>query len=216
MSRAMIRRTIPLLLTFITGTVVILDFYIQGIPGVTQVVPILQKWSTIIWGFAMPYAVLMVFIDHIKVIQKREPEKWYYSIWMLLCIVVMTTLGVVEGPSGKNYMALFQYLAAPVLSTMTGMLSLYAISAAFRSWHARSPEALVMIIAGFLIALGVLAPIGEVMFPSLGVMGNWFMLYISKGERTVFYIATSLGAILLGFRTLIGQETSYLRAEAEE
>jgi hypothetical protein len=42
------------------------------------------------------------------------------------------------------------------------------------------------------------------------------MDYISKGERTVFYIATSLGAILLGFRTLIGQETGYLRAEAEE
>jgi len=197
------------------GILFVVDFYFQGIPGISTAVPMFAKWATIIWGFALPYAVLSVFTDHIKVIIKREPGKWYFSIWMLFLILVMVALGLTEGTSGATYQELFQYMAAPVLSTMTGMLSLYAISASFRSWHARTPEAAIMIISGFLVVLGLIAPIGEAIWPGFGPLANFFNDYMFKAERTVFYIATSLGAMLLGYRTLIGQETGYLRLEKD-
>lgn len=216
MSRATIRRTIPLLITMIVGIIFVIDFYFSNIPILAPGVQTMTKWSTIIWGFAMPYAVLMMIIDHGQIIQRREPGKWYYSIWFIFLVVVMAFLGVTQGSSGPLYLEFFQYLAAPVLSTMTGMLALYSVSASFRSWHARTPEAVVMIISGFLVILGMLAPIGEAIIPQLGPIAGWFNNYLFKAERTVFYIATSLGAMLLGYRTLIGQETGYLRAEAEE
>lgn len=215
MSRATVRRTIPLLITMIMGIIIVVDFYFQGIPLISTSVPVFTKWSTIIWGFALPYAVLSVFIDHVQVIMKREPGKWYFSAWMLFLIIVMVALGLTEGTGGSTYQEMFQYMAAPVLSTMTGMLALYAISASFRSWHARTPEALVMIISGFLVVLGLIAPIGEAIWPGFGPLANYFNDYLFKAERTVFYIATSLGALLLGYRTLIGQETGYLRLEQE-
>ncbi len=215
MSRATIRRTIPLVLTMVMGILFIVDFYFQGIPLVSPLTAMIAKWATIIWGFALPYAVLSVFSDHAKVIMNREPGKWYFSAWMLFLIVVMVVLGFTEGNTGATYQEIFQYMAAPVLSTMTGMLSLYAISASFRSWHARTPEAVIMIISGFLITLGLIAPIGEAIWPGFGPLANYFNDYMFKAERTVFYIATSLGAMLLGYRTLIGQETGYLRLEQE-
>ena len=153
MSKATIKRTIPLAITMIVGVIFMVDYYFQGIPVITTTVPTLAKWATIIWGFALPYAVLSVFIDHTKVIIKREPGKWYFSLWMLFLILVMVVLGFTEGTSGANYQEIFTYMAAPVLSTMTGMLALYAISASYRSWHARTPEATVMIISGFLVIL---------------------------------------------------------------
>jgi hypothetical protein len=215
MSRATIRRTIPLILTMVMGILFVVEFYFQT-PVLSNSVDMFAKWATIIWGFALPYAVLSVFTDHIQVIIKKEPGKWYFSAWMLFLILLMTGLGLTQGTSGANYQEVFQYMAAPVLSTMTGMLALYAISAGFRSWHARTPESWVMIISGFLAVLGLIAPIGEAIWPGFGTIANYLNDYVWKAERTVFYIATSLGAMLLGYRTLIGQETGYLRLEPGE
>lgn len=211
--RATVRRTIPLFITMIMGLIVVIDFYFKGLPVVGDTVPMLTKWSTIIWGFAMPYAVLSVFIDHLGVIRRREPGKWYFSAWMLFLILVMLYLGLTESISGTTYLEIFQYMAAPVLSTMTGMLALYAISASFRAWHARTGEALVMIVSGIIFTLGLIAPIGEAIWPGFGPLANYLNDYIVKATRIVFFVATSLMAILLGYRTLLGQETGYLRLE---
>ena len=70
MSRATIRRTIPLLITMIMGILFVTDFYFSDVPILAPGVKTMTKWSTIIWGFAMPYAVLMIFIDHAKIIQR--------------------------------------------------------------------------------------------------------------------------------------------------
>lgn len=213
MSRVAVRRTIPLFLTMIMGIIVLVDFYFGGLPGISQTAPILSKWATIIWGFAMPYAVLTVFIDHAQKIKNRTPGRWYYSVWMLFLIILMVYLGSTGGIGGTMYLEVFQYMAAPVLSTMTGMLGLYCVSAAFRAWHARTTEALTMLAAGFLCVLGLIAPIGEVIWPGFGPLANYFNDWSFKATRTVFYIATSLGAMLLGYRTLMGQETGYLKLE---
>lgn len=213
MSKVATRRTIPLLITMIGGLIIVADFYFRGLPVVSQAAPILSKWATIIWAFAMPYAVTVVFIDHIQKIQKRVPGQWYFSIWMLFLILLMVYLGLTEGTGGVTYLEVFQYMAAPVLSTMTGMLALYCVSAAFRAWHARTPESWIMLASGFLCILGLIAPIGEVIWPGFGPLANYFNDNSFKATRTVFYIATSLGAMLLGYRTLIGQETGYLKLE---
>jgi len=212
-TRIHLRRTLPLLITLIAGVLIILDFFVSGLPVSSQSVPILSKWATIIWGFAMPYSVLTLVIDHLKIIKKQTPGRWYYSIWMLVLIALMLYQGFTEGTGGDLYTELFTYMAAPVLSTVSGMLGLYALAASFRVWHARTPEALTMIIAGYLVVLGIIAPIGEIIWPGFGPLANFFNDYVFKAERTVFYIGTSVSAILLGIRTLLGYETYYMRVE---
>src|SRR3990170_3034446 len=90
------------------------------------------------------------------------------TITLVLGVIVIIDLyiylGLTEGVNGPLYLDIFQWMGASVLSTMTGMLALYSLSAAFRAWHARTLEALVMIIAGFLVVMGLIAPIGEIIW----------------------------------------------------
>jgi hypothetical protein len=210
-----IRRTIPLVITMILGVIMIFDFYFTNVPIISDIVLDLTKYSTIIWGFAMPYAVLSVFGEHIKVIQKRTPGRWYYSIYMLAIILVFLFIGITQGTSAPIYVEFYQNLGAPVLSSMTGILTFYVLTATFRAWHARTTEALIMIISGILTTLGLIAPIGEIIWPGFVPIANFINSYISNAESVVFYVGTGLGGLLLGYRTLIGQETGYLRLEAE-
>ena len=203
----------PLIITLILGLVLIVDFYFADLPVITTTVPMLSKWATIIAGFAVPYSVAALLISHAKTIQKRTPGRWYFSLWMIVIMVIMLYLGLTEGMDGENYTGLYNNMAGAVNSTVSGMLGLYAMAAAFRAWHARTPEAFTMIIAGFLVILGLIAPIGEAIWPGFVPLANFFNDYVFKAERTVFYIGTSIAAILMGIRTLIGEETSYMAVE---
>jgi hypothetical protein len=142
-------------------------------------------------------------------IKKRTPGKWYFSIWLVVIMVIFVVVGVAEmGISGPVFGSLFNNILYPLDSTMFAMLSFFIGSACYRALRARSIEATTLLIAGVLVIFAT-APIGGAIWSGLPVIGNWVNDVPSGAAMRAYIMAVAIGSIGLGVRILLGMERAH-------
>jgi len=100
----------------------------------------------------------------------------------------------------------------PITATMWLVMALFMIVAAYTAFKFRSLGASLMILSTVLVMLKN-APIGEAIWPGFGPLGQWISDYPVTAGTRAFVITAAIGALLLGFRTLFGYETTIFRRE---
>ncbi len=207
------RRQLPLLITFVTGVVFALQYYVPH-PASEAMLTSVTKWLQIIGGFALVLGVTSLFHLHAVKIRRKEPG-WGYSF--VLYAGMLGTIVVGLWHNGKetvdNVMTgfgwIYNFMMVPLQGTMFAILAFFIASAAYRSFRARSREAAVLLVAAIIVMMGRV-PLGEHLIPLSGDLTQWILNVLNASVRRAILIGVSLGAVALSLKIIFGVERAYL------
>lgn len=205
-----LRRHIPLLITFVTGIIMILAYYVSS--DVTLFYKTLPD-TLVAWRAVLGTIVFIGTINLLRVhgrnVSKRRPGQWYYSAWLVILIVVYAVLGLALGPTSKSYRWLIDNVTVPITSTMYASLCFYMAAGAYRVLRARSWETLFLLLTAFLVIMGN-TPLIAAKAPVFFDTRQWIFKVIVVGSYRAIRIGVGLGAVAVGLKTVFGLETAYL------
>ncbi len=232
------RRTIPLMITFIVGAVLIIAEFIPHRP-----------FGNLGEDFSMYFDIIAVFafllgggnllrVHFSKVYRKKKD--WPFSIVTLIGFFVMLAAGLfkIGNPDGMQgdvtaagslFTALYDSIFTPLQGTMYALLAFFVASASYRAFRAKNLDATVLLVAAFVILLGrTPAPniIGN-FFGSLGIgfmasafnfvptLTDWIMDVPNLAGQRAIIIGIALGVISMALRLILGVERTYLGADSK-
>jgi hypothetical protein len=227
------KRKLPLFITFIIGSIVIVSEFIPHRPFGT-ISGNLEEWFLIISGFAIILGQLSLFkVNFLKI--KFKQTNWPYYVVTLASFVVMVSFGIfwrTESSAGifghgssiiatigeKPFDYLFYNVYQHLSATMFSLLAFFIASAAYRSFIARTVESNLLLIAAVLVMLGNTS-LGSALTgwlpPSLDFLhlprvSEFIMKYPNTAGQRAIMIGAGLGLIGSSLRIILGIERSYL------
>jgi hypothetical protein len=216
------KTTVPVIIAFFSGLVMIVAFFFNPERSlVGRLEGDVLSWVTIVGGFTLLLGVVSLVRVNYRAVRRRSGD-WIYKLATLVAVFVMALPAILPKSvsslfgrdSGSIYDWLFNYLDAPMMSTMFAMLAFYIASAAFRAFRARNAEATLLLITATLVMLWRV-PMGEMLFqaihPALPEMVN---TYIMNGANMAvqrgIIIGAALGAAAMSLRIILGIERTYM------
>ncbi len=204
-----LRRTFPLILTFLFGVAGALQYYIPH-PVSEAALTEVSVWLRIILGFAMILGIASLCHVHYAKIRTRVAG-WGYSLVVYLSMMITVVVGVWSRgqEEGTGFGWIYTYALLALQGTMFAMLGFFVASAAFRAFRARSKEAAVLLVAAILMMFGRV-PLGEYLIPMAGPVAGWLLSVVNTAARRGILIGISLGGIAMSVKIIFGIERSYL------
>lgn len=204
------RRTIPLVLTFVVGMYPIFAFFVphRYISNVNQD---LDTWLVIVAAFALPLGVVNLVMTNIDKIKTRR-RGWPYSIVLIAGLCLMSFYGIMGGDQGfhPDFQRMFVNVVSPLQATMFSLLAFYVASAAYRAFRARNIEATVLLIAAIVVMMGRI-PFGDMITGGrMTPISEWLMTKPNAAAQRGIIIGAALGAASMQIRVILGIERTYL------
>jgi hypothetical protein len=204
-----LRRTFPLLLTFLFGVAAALQYYIPH-PVSEAALTEISVWLRIILGFAMILGIASLCHVHYAKIRIRAAG-WGYSLVVYLSMLATVAVGLWSNgqEEGTGFGWIYTYALLALQGTMFSILGFFVASAAFRAFRARSKEAAVLLVAALIVMFGRV-PLGEYLIPDAGPLAGWILNVLNTAARRGIIIGISLGGIATSIKIIFGIERSYL------
>ncbi len=226
------RREIPLFITGFVGFLFVIRFFIPHEPFASME-DTASSWIQVIKAFAIWLGILNLLKVSADKIYKKETG-WGYSGVIVFSFLAITLAGFFfplwearpEGNSflqharkfqypGTSFDWFYTYVYAPLSSTMFATLAFFIASAAFRAFRARSFQATLLLVSGFVVMLGSV-PIGNVLFGWLpqgfqvSDLADWVRNVPQVAGQRAIQIGIALGIISTSLRLILGVERSHL------
>ncbi|MBS7638053.1 hypothetical protein KEJ49_04095 [Candidatus Bathyarchaeota archaeon] len=205
-----VRRELVYILTAIVVIIMIVDFFF-AVPAVSAVAGELRTWATIISTMALALGAVNIIRVHSRNVRRRTPGVWYHSAWLIFIFAFVMLLGMLDinnPASNPIYKWIFDYSYVSLGQTWYAITGFYIASAAYRAFRARNVDAALLLIAGIFVML-MNAPIGEVIWVQIPVIGRWFNDVGQVPAMRTFLIVAAFGLLAFGFRTLLGRERGF-------
>ncbi len=204
-----LRRTLPLIITFLFGVVFAIQYYIPH-PASEAALTEVSVWLRIILGFAMILGIASLCQVHYAKIRTRV-EGWGYSVVVYVSMLATVAVGVWAGgqEEGTGFGWTYTYTLLALQGTMFATLGFFVASAAFRAFRARSKEAAILLVAAIVMMFGRV-PLGEYLIPAAGPLAGWLLNVLNTAARRGIIIGISLGGIATSIKIIFGIERSYL------
>ncbi len=206
------KRQIPLIIVLTLGIFFFIQFFVPSQIS-TNIYQTTLQWTLVISAFAIVLAIGSLVNHHMLKIKRRKPH-WWNSIVTLVALVVMALLGIfgrVKGlePLGELYRKLFHYVQSPMDQAMFAILAFYMASAAYRAFRARSQEAALLLISGFIVMLGVI-PFGSMIWSKIPDIAEWIMMVPNMAAKRGILFGVGLGMTATSLKIILGIERSWL------
>jgi hypothetical protein len=209
------RTQVPLIITFITGFLIIVGFFVPRDP-IGEIQAIFLKWYLIIAGFTMIVGLITLARVHIRKIVKRA-QGFGYSLVLVIAMVSTLILCFYSGirygelsKVGTPFMWYYLHIFTPLSATMFSLLAFFIASAAYRAFRARNLEATLLLIAGALVMLGRV-PVGKMIWDKLPIIADWIMEIPQMAAKRGIIIGIALGMVVTSLRIILGIERTYLK-----
>jgi len=214
----MIKRTIPIFITFVVGMIMVGEFFIPH-SAYRELTGELLDWGIILSAGAFILGLVNLIQVHLPTVLSRGTD-WGYKVVLLGSLAVTLAVGFANGKGrlgpgmeqSFSYKWIFDFLYIPLSATMFALLAFYIASAGFRAFRARNTEATLLLLAAALVMFAAV-PIGEGMpgiGPYLVVLKDWILDVPNNAARRAIFIGAALGAISTGLRVILGLERSHL------
>jgi len=178
--------------------------YFLDIPPLMNVSTKLTMIVSIINSFAILLALHAQTKRSILQVEQRL-HGWQYHLWTVFLLYLVTFVGLLFGQTSPRFL-FFQYaFLMPAGAVQYSILTFYMASAGMKAFRARSPQAVLLIIAGVLVMLSQ-APFTGVLFPPINDIGLYLTENFAKAAAKMFSISIVVGAIVLCVRILTGNE----------
>lgn len=200
------RTSVPLIITFIAGTVIVLEFLFTA-PFLTGTSTTLLGWGVVVSAFASGIgAANLIRLNYARV--KRKREGWWLGLIVIAVLIAVLTLGLVVKPSGELYQFFFNNVLQPLGATLFSVNAFFILSAAYRVFRAKTAEAVVLMISAFVVMLGNVG-IGNAIWSGFPVLRSWIMNVPNAAGMRGIVIGSALGAIAISLRVILGLERSH-------
>ncbi len=209
------QRTLPVLITFIFGIALVLQYYVP-LPASEVFLQEISVWNQIIAGFAIILGVGSLLSTHYLKIQHQE-SGWGYSGVLFVSMFVMFGAGLwAEGKAEDTAFGwLYDYVLVALQGTVFSLLAFFVASAAYRAFRARSLEATILLSAAIIVMAGRV-PLGEYLLPGIGLISDWIMNVPNTAAQRGILIGVSLGGIAISIKIIFGIERAYLGGSQDD
>lgn len=203
------RRSLPLTICLVMGIVMMIQFFIPH-PISVGFYDLTTKWIRIVSAFALVLGVGSLILYHLERLQRRRPG-WVYSIVTLVALVITAIVGLVWGvkPGAPLQEVIFKNMLVPLNASMFAILAFYMASAAYRAFRARTKEAALLLIAAFIVMLGMV-PIGTAIWGKLPEVAEWILSVPNMAAKRAILFGVALGAIATSLKVILGIERGWL------
>jgi hypothetical protein len=201
-----VRRTLPLAVTFLAGTFIVLQYYFV-IPGATALASQMVQWNVILAAFALALGLGSVVRIHLHKVQ-RKAQDWQYSVILLAILAIWLAVGLTDSTGGQNYKWLWNNVLLPVSSTSYATTFFFVTSAAYRAFRVKNLQSALLLLAAIIVMgrVGIFA----VVAPFFGTASQWIMDIPNTAGMRAVTIGASLALVANAFRIIVGLERSYL------
>lgn len=214
-----VRRIIPQIIVslIIILMVIFYFFYINATvyENFTTWDKALTDWAVIITAIAAIVGGIDIFRYHVTRCRKGERQQIFFSGIVIVFEIVMVALAVyalisgVAIPTQPQFNWLYTYIYAPADAAMYSILVFYIASASYRTFRARNPPALLLLIVAIIIMLGNTS-IGGVIWSGFLPLRDWIMTVPNTGAFRPIVMGLGFGIIVLGLRLLVGREVGWM------
>jgi len=226
-----VKRTMPLVITFVVGLTLIIAMFIPHDPFFDMDTKFSIFYDVIaVFAFILGGGnLLRVHLN--KVSQKRRD--WKFSIvtlsgFFLMLVAGLFKIGVQSGWSGdfQGTGSLFKYLYdctfQPLQSTMFSLLAFFVASASYRAFRAKTLEATILLVAAFVILVRP-TPLGYYLtfwlpdplkFLQISNLSTWILAVPNMVGQRAIMIGIALGIVSTSLRLILGIERGYLGGES--
>lgn len=218
------KREIPMLIAFVVGVVMFVQFFIPSQASQNLYKEALN-WLRIIFMFSILLGVMSVLRTHGTRIQ-RKSENWQYSVFAVAGLFISAVAGLGWGvEKGSLAQWIYTYIQIPIQGTMFSLLAFFIASAAYRAFRARSALSAALLVSAIIVMLGR-APIGDAILRTIGVtvvlekfglewftfqnMTDWILNVPNLASKRAIQIGVGLGIIATSLKIILGIERSYL------
>lgn len=208
------KTTAPLVFGFLVGLVMFLQYFIPH-PVMQRAYNVVLDWKQVVIGMTLILGIWSLVRFHASRIQRRH-ESWAYSTIAMLGLCGMVVAAAIGGTEQGPYSWLFDYVQAPMQSTMFALLAFYVASASYRAFRARSVHATLLLIAGVVVMLGRV-PVGEYLgFDVAGThlsvpkLATFILDVPNLAAKRGILIGVGLGVTATALKILLGIERTYL------
>jgi len=204
-----VRRSLPLAICLIMGIVMMVQFFVPH-PISVGFYDLTTKWIRIVSAFALVLGVGSLILYHLDRLQRRRAG-WVYSIVTLVALVVTAVIGLVWGvkPGSPLQEVIFKNMLVPLNASMFAILAFYMASAAYRAFRARTKEAALLLIAAFIVMLGMV-PVGAAIWGKLPEVAEWILSVPNMAAKRAIVFGVALGAIATSLKVILGIERGWL------
>ncbi len=198
----LVKRSVATAIAIGVGLFVLLDFFVQN-AFIWTLKFVFVRWAIIVAAFAMILGFFNVLIVHLNKIL-RFKQGWFYSIFLVLTMMIVLILGLIEGPQGSLTSRIFQYVLFPLQATIFSLLAFFVASAAYRAFRLRSWESALLVMTGVIVLLGQV-PLWE----ALTSFKEWILGVPSMAGARGILLGVALGTVATGLRVLLGIDRPY-------
>ena len=198
----LVKRSVAIAIAISVGLFVLLDFFVQN-AFIGLVKFVFVRWAIIVAAFAMVLGFFNVLIVHLnKILQFKQG--WFYSIFLILAMMIVLILGLIEGPQGSLTSRIFQYVLFPLQATIFSLLAFFVASATYRAFRLRSWESALLVITGVIVLLGQVP-----LWGALTTFKEWILGVPSMAGARGILLGVALGTVATGLRVLLGIDRPY-------
>jgi hypothetical protein len=191
------------------GVMMMVQFFVPH-PVSVGVYEVSTKWIRIVTAFALVLGTGSLVLYHVDKLRRRRAG-WVYSIVALAALVVTAVVGLAWGvkPGSPLQEVLFKNFLVPLNASMFAILAFYMASAAYRAFRARTKEAALLLIASFIVMLGMV-PVGRAMWDKLPDIAEWVLSVPNMAAKRGILFGVALGAIATSLKVILGIERGWL------
>jgi hypothetical protein len=220
-----LKKNIPLTITFIVGTVLVLSVFF----------PPTESWGE---DFSISFDIIAVFAFflgggnllrvHLDKISKKKSD-WTFSIVTVAAFIIMLAAGLFKlwnpggitadvAATGSMFQLMYDWIFNPLGATMYALLAFYVASASYRAFRAKNRDATILLIAAFIILVGR-TPLGVYLtswipesfsimqIPNLAI---WIMTSPNLAGQRAIMLGIALGVVSMSLRLILGVERTHL------
>lgn len=214
-----VRRNLPQIIValIIVLMVIFYFFYIDATVSQTFTTAdkALSDWAVVIVAIAAIVGGIDILRYHVNQIRKRETRQMIFSCVVIAMEIIMVSLACYALSSGiaittqPNFSWLYTYLYTPADAAMYSILVFYIASASYRTFRARNPPAILLLIVAIIIMLGNTS-LGAMIWEGFLPLRDWIMQIPNTAAFRPITMGVGFGLIILGLRLIIGKETTWM------
>jgi len=204
------KRDIPIIILFILGTWMILEYYVP-LPAIAIVAAKdLRNFANLIaaGSYGLGVAILCLYHGRRVVMQMAAPH-WLYSAIFFVGLIATVIPGLYGGMKEPHFLWIYSNLYSPIGVALYSTTAFFITSAGLRVFRARNIDAGILLVTGSLVLMTMM-PLITAVIPGVINIGTWLQSVPGGAGFRGFIIGVALGIIGLGVRILTGRHKEVL------
>lgn len=204
-------RWIPLFLMIFILVAAMADFFFRGISGLPEFMTGVRTWNEILYAFSLTVGFI-AWIRYKYSWYKDERLSWgrrIESLGAIAMFIFIVVGGLIMGTSHPIWMNINTHLNAELSMTAYGLIGIFECIVVYRLIKMRTWESTIFALVVFLWLL-TNTPLTIYIVPGAFELAQWVLTYWSGTGGMVLAMLTTIGAIGMGVRAVLGLEKGIL------